>query len=107
MINEDEITQKSIADINKMLKKLLAEKEEIITELKAELLESKIETVNASDPIRQAIEIINEYKNEDGTYDTQEISNRMDMLTEIVSHLSIWLLYNDDSMLYKDEYDID
>lgn len=81
---------------NAELLRSLAQKDERITELQAEILELRME--KNVEPLARAIEIVNECRKEDTTIDYDKLSAYVDEYTELISYLSTYILYHDEGL---------
>lgn len=85
------------------LLKELASKDEQIAELKAELLELKVETSDTElDALEAALEIVNDCRGEDGQIDYEKLSEKANRCAEINQYLSVYLLFHDDGEIEID-----
>lgn len=87
MIDEDKITEKSVSDINRMLTKMIAEKDEQISELKLENLELKTEKV-CNNALDKAQEEFMKCVTEDGV-DTDKLNAIKNWFFEVGDYLEV------------------
>lgn len=71
----------------------LAEKDERIAELQAEILELKIES--HKEPIQVAQDLIDECRDDDGNVDFEKLSDVANEYAEVNQYLTIYSLFHD------------
>lgn len=83
----------------------IAKRDELIAELKAEILELKTESQTSA--IEKASEIINDCINEDGTVDLDLLEDHSSYFAEITTYINTYILFHSDDDDYEDEEEIE
>ena len=84
------------------LEELISKQYETISELRAEILELKIEVDEEIEPITIAQEIIERCKDENGKIDFEKLELEEKKYSEVAQHLSVYAMFNDDSDYFSD-----